>query len=623
MTSSVYINGRRYRLQPSDIIGQGGEATVYRCAPDEVVKVFIDPNDPILAHEPDLRRSAQERLDEHQRKLPAFPTGLSSHVITPRALGYDQPSGGLIVSYTMRYLDGLAVLMNYADRRFCRQAGIDGNQTVQVFRNLHSEVEKLHAAHVVIGDFNDLNVLVTPSAEVFLVDADSMQFGQFLCRTFMTRFVDPLHCEPDKLVLVKPHSELTDWHALNTMLFRSLLFVSPFGGVHRPKTGPQLAETARILQRITVFSPDVIYPVPALHYGALPDELLQHFTETFEQDKRGIFPLSLLDNLRWTTCRSCNAVHARPTCPACAAATPGAIKQTVTIHGNVTATSQFLTSGQIMYATVQSGKLRYVYHEAGAYKRENGAVATNGSLDRELRIRIWGDRTVLAKGTSLIVLGGSEPARYITQVVGQLPVFDANDEHLYWTSGEELVHDAPLGSKSVGQVLANQTLVWVGDRFGFGFFRAGALTRGLVFSTRRPGINDSVPLPPMRGNLIDATCTFASHHAWFMVTIAEGKDVKNHCYVINDSGELLAHAEAVQGDGSWLGESIRGRFANGANLFAATDEGIVRIGIDGTRLQIESYPGTKPFVNAATQLLPSPGGIVAVSPREIVLLQIR
>lgn len=624
MTSNVYIGGRRYRLQPSDVIGQGGEAIIYQCGPGELAKIFFDPSDPLLAHEPELQQAARERLDEQQRKLPVFPDYLPDRVIAPRVLVYDQPSGGRIRGYTMSHLRNAQVLMRYSDRLFCRQGGIDGNQRVRIIRNLHSLVSEVHAARVVIGDFNDLNVLVAPDDQTYLVDADSMQFGPFMCRTFMTRFVDPLHCKPDVLTLIKPHTQLTDWRAFNTMLFQSMLFVGPYGGVHRPKTGGMLNETARILRRITVFSPDVIYPVTATPLSALPDELLQHFSETFGQDKREVFPIELLDELRWTNCLSCNTAHARQTCPACAAAVPGAIKQVITIRGNVTATRQFQTSGQIIYAIVQNNALRYVYHENGAYKREDGTVVTNGNLDRELRIRIWGERTVLAKDTSLIVLGGGAPAQYVTQVVGQLPVFDANGEHLYWISGEQLVHDAPLGSKSVGQVLANQTLVWVGDRFGFGFFRAGALTRGFVFDTARPGINDTVPLPPMRGNLLDATCVFASRQAWFMVTMAEGKDVKNHCYVINNGGELLAHAEAVQGDGSWLGETIRGRIARGSQLFAATNDGIACIGIDGNRVRVEqTYPDTQPFVNADTQLLPSSGGILAISPREIALLQIR
>ncbi|HSX33595.1 MAG TPA: hypothetical protein VLF91_04635 [Candidatus Saccharimonadales bacterium] len=624
MPSTVYIGGKAHRLSAASVVGQGGEAVVYRYPPDEVLKVYFKPDDPAFASDPAAQQGARQRLEEHQHKLPAFPSNLPAHVVTPHLLAYDKATKGSIVGYTMPYLDQLDVLLSYADRKWREQGNIDANQATTVFRNLHQLVGQVHTAGVVIGDFNDLNVLVTASGEVYLVDADSMQFDKFLCHTFTTRFVDPLHCDPNELRPIRPHDVQTDWYAFTTMLFQSLLYINPYGGVHKPKNGgKRLRDAARVLKRVTVFSPDVVYPGAAIPYAALPDDLLEYFTQVYEQNKRDVFPPSLLGNLRWTTCTSCGIMHARAICPACAA--PGAVKQVITVRGNVTATRLFRTSGQILFATHQGGELRYVYHESGAYKREGDVLVLRGGLDRELRLRIQGDKTVFGKGTTLIALAadGSQ-SRYDTQLVGRLPVFAANGRHLYWVSGNQLVHDAPLAPLPIGEVLPNRTLVWAGEHFGFGFFRAGSLTRGFVFDARRPGINDSVPLPPMTGNLIDATCTFSDHLAWFMVTIQQGKDILNHCYVISDTGQLLAHAESVQGDGTWLGDSIRGRMARGTQLFAATDAGIVRIGLDGDRLQLErEYPDTEPFVTTDTQLFPAREGIVAVSSKEIVLLQIR
>lgn len=623
MLQTVYIGGRSHRLRPSAVVGQGGEAVVYQHQNGQALKVYMDPGDPAYAGDLQAQQGAKFRLDEHQRKLPAFPDGLPPQVVAPLSLAYDRQNGGRVVGYTMPFLDGLEVLLSYADRKFREQGGIDANQAVQVFKNLHELVAAVHAAGVVIGDFNDLNILVSTTGEAYLVDADSMQFGPFLCRTFTTRFVDPLHCTPGKLLLARPHSPTSDWYAFATMLFQSLLFINPYGGVHKPKTGKRLRDAARVLNRVTVFSPDVAYPKAAIPLSALPDELLGYFTALYLQDSRDTFPVSLLNELRWTACSSCGIMHARQTCPACAA--PGAVKQVVTVRGNVTATRLFRTHGQILFATSQGGEVRYVYHESGAYRREGDVRVWDGELNSELRVRIWGDKTVLARGSTLVALGpdGSR-TRFETQTVGRLPVFDANHRHLYWIEGASLMHDAPLGTVTIGNVLPNRTLVWAGNRFGFGFFRAGSLTRGLVFDAQRPGINDTVPLPPMTGNLIDATCAFADHVAWFMVTIQEGGDIKNHCYVVSDTAQLLAHAEAVQGDGSWLGGGIRGHCALGRQLYVATDSGIVRLKVDGDRVEIErEYPDTEAFVSTDVQLLPSREGLVAVSAREIVLLQIR
>lgn len=295
------------------------------------------------------------------------------------------------------------------------------------------------------------------------------------------------------------------------------------------------------------------------------------------------------------------------------------------MRGNVTATQLFTTSGQILFANAPGGKLRYVYHESGAYWREGKTRLLHGPQDDSLHIRTWGDKTVLAKDTSVITLGadGSRSTQE-TGTVGRTPIFAANNSHLYWLDGNQLVHDGLHRPEIIGTVLPNLTQFWVGDHFGFGFYRAGALTRGFVFDMNRLGLDDSVPLPPMKGNLIDATCTFARNLAWFMVTIEEGGVLKHRCYVINNRGALRATAEATVGDGTWLGTGIRGHLATGEQLFVATDAGLIRVGIDGQALQVtREYPDTEPFLSTATQLLLTRDGIVAVTGRDITLLQIR
>ena len=625
MPKNVYINGQPQTLQPSMVIGQGGEAVVYRLKGGDVLKLYMEPSDPTYAGNPDAQTGAKFRIKEHQTKLPAFPHNVPPLVVAPEQLAYDHPSGGQVVGYTMPFLSGMEVLLSFSDRRYREAHGIDNNQVVELFRALRRLVEQIHTASIVIGDFNDLNVLVDPAFTPHIVDADSMQYGSFLCRTFTARFVDPLICGQDQLVMKQPHNPMSDWYAFCTMLFQCLLFINPyFGGVHKPKSGKSLRNDARVLNRLTVLSPEVIYPKVALPLNCLPDELLDYFHRVYEKDQREIFPGTLLDNLRWTSCSSCHMWHARRVCPGCAA--PGVVAQVTTVRGNVTATRLFQTVGRILYATYQRSGLKYVYHEGNTYRRENGYVVLNGSLDGELRFRLWSDKTVIAKGNRMHAIDPKGARQeYQTETVGRLPIFDANSEHLYWLDHGRLVHDAPLEPEIIGDTLENQTLIWVGERFGFGFYRAGALTRGFVFDVRRPGINDRVPLPPIRGTLIDATCAFSDHLAWFMLSVQENGVIKRLCYVVSDEAGLVAQTSAVQGDGSWLGDGIRGRLAIGQDLYAATDEGIVRvkiiagIGIVPDR----QFPDTEPFVSADTQLLPDKGGIIAVSPHEIVLLQIK
>jgi hypothetical protein len=620
----VYVNNQAVTLSPSMVIGQGGEAVIYRLKGGDVLKLYHAPDDPVFAGDKLAQVAAQLRLDEQQAKLPAFPRALPSQVVAPQGLARATATGGRIIGYTMPYLQDMEVLMSYADKRFRDSHGIDANDVIAIFRNLHNAVSAIHQAKVVIGDFNDLNVLVDNHQTPFLVDADSMQFARFPCRTFTARFVDPLHCAPDKLVLQSPHDEQTDWYAYATMLFQSLLLLNPYyGGVHRPKSGPQIRGDARVLQRLTVMSPDVIYPKSAIPLSSLPDDVMDYFMHVYGQDQRGMFPERLLDNLRWTVCISCGLWHARAVCPSCAA--PGVVRQIISRRGTVTATRLFQTPGQIVFATSQAGTVRYLYHEHGTYKREGDRTVVRGPLDGHIRVRLSGDRTLIARGNQLVTFqpDGTNLARPV-DTVGTLPIFDSSSRHTYWIDQGRLQHEGKLAPLTIGTVLHGQTLLWAGEHFGFGFYRAGSLTRGFVFDAVNPGINDSVPLPVLRGTLIDAACAFDVHHVWFMLSMQEEGVIRRYCYVVTDKAEIVATSTADQGDGSWLGDGIRGRMAAGDHLYAATDSGIVRIGFTaGKSLAIDSeFPDTEPFVTAETQLLASHEGILAVSTRTITLLQI-
>lgn len=616
--TTVTVNGRSIRLNPKKVIGKGGEADIYDIGGGEVLKLYKQSSDVDYLNDQLMQQAATFRLQEQQQKLPTFPKNLPSNVVAPKAVAFDN-KGKRVVGYTMPYLSSMEVLLSYGNRTFRQQGGIDVNQVLASFKNLHELVQGVHKKQVVIGDFNDLNVLVDSTGKVWLVDADSMQFDQFPCRTFTARFVDPLCCLPDKLLLTRPHNFQSDWYAYNIMFMQSLLYAGPYSGVHRPKVGKRLQHDARVLQRLTVFDPDVLYPRPALPLDTLPDDLLVHFEQVFVHDLRVEFPEKLIRSLRWTSCTNCGMEHARPKCPLCAA--PGLVKETVVRRGNVKATRLFRTKGQILHSVFQNGSIRYLYHEDGAFRREGDRKIVDGNLDSELRFRIKREATLLARRSRLVVLPPSgERTVEQTDDVRHLPMYDANGSHHYWINNGQLVRDGQNGSFYIGDVLPGQTLFWVGQQFGFGFYQAGQLSRSFVFSATERGINDQVAVPTLSGQLIDATCVFSDKLAWFLVQTQEQGRIINRCYVINAQGQVEAE-EMSSDDQSWLTHGIRGHFASGSSLFVSTDEGIVRVELDGGVLRLaQTFPDTQPFVDTSTTLLPGPGGIHAINAREIYLL---
>jgi len=632
----VQIGGAAYTIKDDSMIGEGGEARVYLTEVDGVkqaVKLYKTPNDPSLAGDTEQdklnRKGAKLRLEKCGEKLMAFPRLDIDRVIMPRHLVH---SGNKIVGYTMNLVPDPDVLRRYSEANF-RQGGIDTNDVIKVLVQLHDTVGTLHKHRVVIGDFNDLNILVNLKLGPFIIDADSFQYGKFICQSFTQRFADPTLCDPSRnaLLLCNPHNEDSDWYAFAVMVFQSLLFVGPYDGIYRPKKKQQVKHDARPLHRITVLDSDVKYPKFAKKIASpdyLPDDLLDTFDKIFHDDKRGEFPLHLLESTRWTKC-TCGAEHARAVCPKCTA--PGIVKSVMEVKGTVTSERIFKTSGTILCSSVQGGRIRWLYHECGTYYREpmqglpTGHKLFDSKLEPRIRYRVNGDITCLAKDNQWLAfdLGMKKVDSALVDCFGALPVYDANSKRIYWAQNGRLLARAPGGAeRTVGQVVSNQTLFWIGEKFGFGFYKAGELYEFFVFDSDSGIIRDGVSVPPIKGHLYDTACSFSSDRCWFFVSYQDGGKAYNRCTLISKDGVVLGNAsEDAKGD-TWL-SGIRGKCAVGHTLFAATDDGIQRIEQNNAQLLLSKvFPDTEPFVEAGCNLLQGNDGLYVVTNNEIRLLKI-
>src|SRR5262249_36279298 len=195
---------------------------------------------------------------------------------------------------------------------------VDAAQITAALLDLGATVDRVHAAGVVIGDFNDLNVMIDGD-RCWVIDADSFQWGTWRCAVFTERFVDPRLCDAGAAipVLVRPHDRDSDWFAFAAMALRSLLCVGPYGGVHHPADpARRVPPGQRALRGVSIYDAEVRTPKAALPAVVLPDELNAAFHAVFATGARGPFPLVRLADLRWRRC-SCGAQHARTSCPVC------------------------------------------------------------------------------------------------------------------------------------------------------------------------------------------------------------------------------------------------------------------------------------------------------------------
>jgi hypothetical protein len=94
------------------------------------------------------------------------------------------------------------------------------------------------------------------------------------------------------------------------------------------------------------------------------------------------------------------------------------------------------------------------------------------------------------------------------------------------------------------------------------------------------------------------------------------------CFLLRQDGAVVAQECAEQGDGSWLNHT-RGAAAAGEFLFVPTDDGVVRVSLDGHNFVRKEFPDTQGLVDSASQLLAAPAGLYVVDRNRIRLLSIR
>ncbi|PRQ07531.1 hypothetical protein [Enhygromyxa salina] len=605
-------------------LGAGGEAEVFALPDGRALKLFKGPDHPDLRPFPEQRDAAAARLEVHQDKLHAFPPDLPERVVHPEQLATSGLRRRRVVGYAMRRIEGAEPLMSWGDPRR-RRAGISGARVVEVLVDLHRTLTALHRRGVVIGDFNDLNVLVSSGGAAWLIDADSFSFAGFDCGVFTERFVDPLLCDPNGSApaLIRPHNQASDWYALAIMVMRSLLCVGPYGGVFRPTPGEAaVVHAARPLRRITVFDPRVLYPKPALPLHSLPDQLLECLRRVFAEDLRTPIPLALLESLAFTRCRSCGLEHARSRCPACTKSLPTPQRQLV--RGAVRVHPVLAARGQILAAALdRAGCPRLLESEGGQLwihePRGRVPVATLAPGQPPARQCWLDDGCAWVWNGESLARAPAARATIVDVVEGELALA-CHGDHRVWISGGRVLSDASRGpherARELGRVPPNRTRVWLGPRFGLALYSVGALPIPATFDPTRPGLDDRHTLAPIRGRLVRAGAQLSATHAWLFMLLERGPSLRLRLDVLGRDGSVLGSAELDAEDpasrDAWT-RSLDGAAAVGSMLLVPTDAGIVRVELVGGRPELtRSFPDTAPFVDAACSLLAGQAGLLIV-----------
>jgi len=164
----VVYDSKRRPIHLGQDIGRGGEAIVYQVAgqPGLLAKTYDPP-----------RPDYGQKLAWMQAHPPNDPTRAQGHasIAWPLELLYD--GRGRFAGYLMPYIQNAVKLLEVFNPH-CRAETLpdfDGRYLHRTARNLASALGALHAHDYVVGDLNESNVMVAPSALVTLIDTDSFQ----------------------------------------------------------------------------------------------------------------------------------------------------------------------------------------------------------------------------------------------------------------------------------------------------------------------------------------------------------------------------------------------------------------------------------------------------------------
>jgi hypothetical protein len=614
----IVLDGKKVRLDKRAVLGAGGEATVVKHK-SWAVKIY---------HAPTPQHAAK------LRDLVSLPHRLPPAVIAPELLAFD-PHGRDVIGFAMRALaPAYTVAANLAHKRFRASHAISTADVAALFQNIHQTLGALHGAGFVVGDLNDLNLLFDGDAPAF-IDVDSYQFGAHPCPVGTEAFLDPAHYGADlAAVTFRPAN---DWYSFAVLLFKSLLLVHPYGGVH--PTVKTLK--ARAQGRIPVFAAGVRIPKIARSPDLLSDDLMQMFARYFVEGWRGEFPAGLLHSFRGSlvTCPSCGEQYPRERgeCPLCTVSLPVAPVRHRVVTDGCTVETLLAARGPVVFAKVVGGAVYAVAHEDGMavfYEASQGEPPRRVPLFNQIPAArydaLTGHLVVApdpASETLMVVNVAGETPQGTLQTTTRLfgggaPVFGAGGSVVYRVAGGYLtrgeIRHGQLLERALTSVMENQTWLRVapGGDMALGYFRTFNTQQYFLVNDAGRHEIDLPPLPP--GESLKATDVLFGSSAALLVrhTRQAGVDYAR-LDEIGAGGEVVRSLRRKQSDApaiTTLGNQV---YAAGV-LLHPTDDGIVQERLhDGA---LRTFAATEPYIAAGDRLAGYRDGLLVVKSDRVLFL---
>ena len=615
---NVRIDGKTIALNKKNVLGMGGEGTVYKIDQERLaVKVYTNPT-----------KDREKKLKSFVSINPQF----SDRVISPKSLVYD--TNGMVIGFTMPVMKGgfqeIAYLSN---KKFRTNFAVNTRDVCEIFLDGIPTLENIHNQGFVVGDLNDLNELFL-ERKMYWIDIDSIQFGDFPCLVATENYLDPLLYGVDlsKKPVFTPGN---DWYSFAVLLFKSLLLVHPFGGTH--KSLNRIA--TRTAKKITVFDPSVVYPKIAISPDILTDDLLDAFDKYFTGGYRSPFSSSVLADYKnlLRECKYCGTHFPgkKGSCPVCNKKAVIVVQKPANSTNNIEVTEVLRVSGQIILTKVFENSIKILTNEKGIvylYEKIGKLVPSK----KELFSFVPGAKIEMTN-SHIFVSEDKKGEIYIFDLTGNLlgkvstdifagkrrAVFATTENYLYRIENSQLKYgqliNGQLEETALRKVMENQTWFWVSpdskEPYVFGMFQ---VVRDQMFWMTLEGNFFDISLPKLENTevLIDISVKFSSTGIFVQrKTQFQGENylIRN---IIDTNGKISFSEKTLLSNRPY--PQIHGHIFTSNFAVLATDDGIVQESIKSGDLKV--FKDTKKFVDSNNSLIRVAESIVCT--RDDQVLQI-
>lgn len=620
----VLVDGIPVNLDKRNVLGSGGEGTVYKAKVKNqtvALKVYEKPS-----------KARAEKL----LAFDTLPRKFTDRIISPEILAYGQ--SGMVVGFTMPLISGaFTEIAGFSNKKFRTSFRISPKDVAKVFLDGIPTLTNIHSQGFVVGDLNDLNVL-TQAEKMLWWDVDSWQFGKFPCPVATETYIDPMLYGVD--LSVKPvFVPGNDWYSYAVMLFKSLLMVHPYGGTHKTFLG--LPE--RAVRKITVLDFGVTYPVIGISPDILTDDMHNIFESYFKKGSRSIFPESKLreyvDSLRQCTKCGSHFPSTRGTCPVCSAKMVILIQKPVLSSKDMEVVEIIRVDGQILYLKIFGDEVRVLADIKGkinlvtkksnlpAYSKElfSAIQGAKFEMDSEnLYVNKPGEEDVLVYRIKDNKLLGKISTRTFTPT--RKSVFRANANSLYRIDGAELkcgkIDGNGMEEVVLRRVMEDQTWFWVDQNsfepYVFGLFQ---VVRQQVYWMIKDGSFYDVNIPTLEtGEILkEVSAKFSSQGVFLLRTTQKnGKDYIRQEMV--DSSGRVTYSNTTPVSAHPNPEVHGQAYATGIVLHP-TDRGVMQEKITSGETKI--FPATRGYVDGGDTLFRFGNSILAQKQDRVIQITLK